>query len=116
MIKIVCNLTFLALLFSTASCSQFLTGRTFVSEMDRETDGLFVAGRDFESMPGDSGSAFRSRKEIEDRTPASRKVSERRNWDRSIDKELARREQRLSMQDYSLYRKRNNCFLCNLKI
>ena len=53
------------------SCAGLLQNRTFIDEMDRESDGLFVAGRDFDAVPGDSGSAYRSNDEIRMRTPAS---------------------------------------------
>lgn len=96
----------LLFLLSITSCAEFLQRRTFVDEMDKETDGFFVAGRDFEFTPGDSGEAYRSRKEIRDRTPASKRVMRRRLNDRSIEKELRRRENSLTPREFAAYQKR----------
>ena len=47
----------------------FMENRTFITEMEQESDGVFVAGRDFRTVPGDTGKAYRSREDIMMRTP-----------------------------------------------
>ena len=60
----------LSLLLST-SCSVFMPDRSFIEEMNRESDPFLVAGRDFPVVAGDSGEVHRSREEIQKRTPSS---------------------------------------------
>ena len=59
-----------SLLLST-SCSVFMPDRSFIEEMNRETDPYLVAGKDFPVVSGDTGETHRSREEIKKRTPAS---------------------------------------------
>ncbi|MDD0854850.1 hypothetical protein HBN50_17230 [Halobacteriovorax sp. GB3] len=94
-------LLFLATQF--VGCAELLAQRTFIDEMDRETDGLFVAGRDFNQVPGDSGQAFRTRNEINDRTPASIGEYESRERRNSLKLELRRKLRGLSQKDYQDY-------------
>ena len=78
------------------SCANVLEGRTFISAMDRESDGLFVAGRDFMPVAGDTGVSYRTKEEIGNRTP----YSEREGMDRyeyeSLQHELVQKEMRLT--------------------
>ncbi len=69
-------------------CSALLEERSFVDEMDRDSDGFFVAGRDFPVTSGDSGEAFRSRSEILKRTPASKRRKAIEDEKLSIENEL----------------------------
>ncbi len=52
------------------SCA-FVPNRSFVEEMEHESDGFFIPGQDFKIIAGDGGSAYRSTNEINKRTPAS---------------------------------------------
>ena len=106
MSKILGNMINLSILLSLISCSELLTRRTYVDEMERQSDGIFVAGRDFRQVPGDTGQAYRSRKEILQRTPASQKVMERREDERSLINELRRRENALTPRQLSTYQRR----------
>lgn len=100
------NTLLLSTLLLLTGCAELLNNnRSFVDQMDHETDGFFVAGRDFESVPGDNGKAYRSRSEIRTRTPASRKEQERNSHIKSIKVELARKEKSLSPKEYVKYRK-----------
>ena len=100
------NTLLLSTLLVFTGCAELLNNnRSFVDQMDHETDGFFVAGRDFESVPGDSGKEFRSKSEIGSRTPASRKERERFDHIKSIKSELARKERALSPKEYGKYRK-----------
>ncbi len=96
----------ITILLTCTSCAPLMMNRSFVDEMDRESEGFFAAGRDFETVPGDKGSAYRSREDIQRRTPASRMQREMREEGSSIQKELARKLNALSPQDYEQYRQR----------
>lgn len=52
-------------------CAGFSTGRQFVEEMDEQNESFFVANRDFRVAAGDSSDGFRSKEEIQQRTPMS---------------------------------------------
>lgn len=71
-----------------SGCAAFLEERSYVDEMDRDSDGFFVAGRDFAVTNGDSGEAFRSRDEIQKRTPASKRKKASEDEKLSIENEL----------------------------
>lgn len=81
----------LVLVFNTG-CSGFLPDRSFIEEMNRESDPAFQAGRDFPIVSGDTGEAFRSRSEIESRTPASERTRKLMKEKASIHEELAQKE------------------------
>lgn len=95
------TISYLGLFSLLASCGSLLEHRTFVGEMDRETDGMFVAGRDFRVVSGDSGRAYRTREEIRGRTPASFGAAE--IADSSLEKELAFKEKALTEPEYRDY-------------
>jgi hypothetical protein len=88
-----------------SGCAGMFENRSFITEMDRISDDLFVAGRDFETLPGDSGQAYRSRKEIDLRTPMNPKVRERLEYEKSIKSELALKERELTQSEYLLYKR-----------
>lgn len=91
-------------LLLVSGCAGLSTDRTFISEMDYETEGLFVPGRDFSVVPGDSGEAYRTREEIALRTPYSEREGESRMEQASISKELRSKERRLSAMGKQQYR------------
>jgi len=84
-----------------SSCAQM--SRSFVDEMERDSDSLFMAGRDFPIVSGDSGEAFRSREEINRRTPKSQREAGRLREIASIRSELADKESNLSASEYRDY-------------
>lgn len=81
------KLLILSFLFLISACAEFTSPRSFVDEMDRESDGFWVAGRDFQVVPGDNGSAYRSREEVRQRTPMNEKQK-----DRYMNREVVRRQ------------------------
>ncbi len=87
-----------------SGCAELLQNRSFVEEMDNQPDEMFVAGRDFPTVAGDSGSAYRSREEIGSRTPASEVEMAQRAEERSIYTELRDKEAALTPYQHSLYR------------
>lgn len=74
------------------SCSAFMPDRSFIEEMNRESDPYLVAGRDFKVVSGDSGEAYRSREEIQKRTPASERDRAKMKEEESIHMELEQKE------------------------
>ncbi len=82
-----------------------MTDRTFVDEMDRESDGIWVAGRDFQTVAGDSGEVYRSREEIRNRTPASHYEKTQTDLEKSIEIELNRKISALDENTYLKYQR-----------
>jgi len=81
----------------------FMENRTFITEMEQESDGVFVAGRDFRTVPGDTGKAYRSREDIMMRTPPTEMSREQRDEFKSQKSELAMKEEKLQGYDRELY-------------
>ncbi len=82
-----------------------LTGRSFLDEMDRESDGVWVAGRDFQTVAGDSGQVYRSSDEIRSRTPASQYEKAQTDLEKSIDAELRTKISALDEETYLKYQR-----------
>ena len=102
------NMTLLISMLS--GCAQLLENRSFIDEMDHETDPLFVPGQDFATVPGDSGNAYRTRNEIKRRTPATAFDSERDLASRSMRQELRQKEMNLNTRERALYREASPYF------
>lgn len=96
---------FLPLIFILGlnGCAELLTHRSFIDEMDRETDPLFVPGEDFHVLSGDSGEAYRTSREIMERTPVSGLSKQEILEERSLRKELRNAELALSPQEREHY-------------
>jgi len=94
----------LTILSMFTGCAEFMRNRSFVDEMENQDEDLFVANRDFPTVAGDSGMAYRSKEEISSRTPASEMEMSQRAEERSIYKELRDKESTLSPYQQSLYR------------
>lgn len=86
-----------------AGCSGISMNRSFISQMDRESDPLFVPGQDFRLTPGDTGKAYRGRREILRRTPMSIREGNQQD-DPSLYKELYDKESRLNQAEETRYR------------
>lgn len=76
----------------TTSCSSFLPDRSFIEEMNRESDPMLMAGKDFPVVSGDTGEAYRSREEVKKRTPASERSRKQNQEMISIKQELEQKE------------------------
>lgn len=96
-------LLILSMLSLFSGCAELLQRRSFIDEMDHQDDELFVAGRDFPTVAGDSGEAYRSQEEINERTPASEMEMAQRAEERSIHRELSIKESTLTPYQQSLY-------------
>jgi len=89
-----------ALFLAGSGCSSLFQRRTFIDQMDRQTDGLWIAGKDFRLTAGDSGRAYRSRQEILQRTPHSSFDIKKSKDTSSIRHELEKRLSKLNERDY----------------
>lgn len=76
----------------TTGCAGFLPDRSFIEEMNRESDPYFQAGKDFPVVSGDSGEAYRSREEVQKRTPASEHSRKKLKEQVSLKQELDQKE------------------------
>ncbi|MFZ4714685.1 MAG: hypothetical protein ACOYL6_13280 [Bacteriovoracaceae bacterium] len=89
-----------------SSCA-LMPDRTYSSQMGDDEDSEFmVPGEDFPIVAGDTGSAFRSRRQILKRTPATGSEREKYYQEVSLEDELERlvEEQSEEMKDhYRLY-------------
>jgi hypothetical protein len=65
------KLSLLTLLLTTTSCSQFLTHRDYLSEMENDDSSFFNPRKDFAVVGGDTGRDYETRSERKKRTPAS---------------------------------------------
>jgi hypothetical protein len=96
--------TFLfSILISVFTTSCAMIDRSFLEEMDRDSDSFFQAGRDFPVVGGDSGQAYRSREEIKLRTPASERTRKKQKEEQSLKSELFEKEQALSEIEMNEY-------------
>jgi hypothetical protein len=103
------NLSIILPLLVLTSCGSL--ERSFVDQMDRESDGLIVPGKDFPVMAGDSGEAYRSKEEIQQRTPASARSQSRSKNIASIRQELAGKEEALHTEEEVDQYRRDQRFL-----
>ena len=95
--NLLCKLLILALVILLSSCGSI--ERSFVDQMDRDSDGIIVPGKDFPVVGGDTGEAYRSKAEINMRTPASERGASRNKTNASIRHELATKEEALSTEE-----------------
>ena len=91
------------LLFTLTGCAGMLANRSFIDEMDRDTDSFWVAGEDFNVTAGDNGRAYRTREEIRDRTPQDGLTQEEIQHNALLAKELSRKINAMSDDEYTQY-------------
>lgn len=75
-----------------SSCALMLPDRSFIEQMERESDPFYNPGKDFPVVSGDDGEAFRSREEIAQRTPASARSGKLTKESASLREELQEKE------------------------
>lgn len=107
--KSITPFTMLMIALGLSSCANMMTSRTFIDEMEHES-GYWVPGQDFQMTAGDSGQAYRSHEEINQRTPASHYDRQNYEESESIRRELARRESMLNEREFMAYREAQNYF------
>lgn len=97
--------SFLALSFLISSCSQFHTGRSYLSEMQDEDQSYFNPHRDFPVMAGDNGEWGMTQKDFQNRVPASVEDQENRRGQSALVNELRGLEERQSEDALAFYEK-----------
>jgi hypothetical protein len=103
-------IVFIIVAFLGTGCADWVEKRSFIKEMEETKDGFFVPDRDFPVLSGDTGTRFRTKKEMTDRIPFShkkRRKLERRN---SLRRELRSKEKRLSERESRNYHRHQNYF------
>lgn len=93
----------IAIICLTQSCAMLFPSRSFQEEMDRESDGLWIPGQDFEVTAGDAGEVYRDRNEIMKRTPTTAYEAKMMKEEVALRSELSRHENRLSERQYKQY-------------
>lgn len=86
-----------------SSCSLMIPDRSYMEEMNRESDPFFMAGRDFPVVSGDSGNTYRSREEVKKRTPASEAEHVKEVERASIRRELEEKEADIPESELAQY-------------
>lgn len=89
------NLMMLSIVFVSSSCSMLLPDRSFIAEMERESDGFYNPGKDFPVVSGDTGAVGRSREEVKLRTPSSERAKKLNTEALSLSDELKQKEEAL---------------------
>lgn len=98
-------LLILALLFISVSCSQFRTGRSYLSEMESDDSRFFNPNADFPVVGGDSGRYWITERERSMRTPASAEEREEDMFETSLRHELRSLESSLGDSEVGIYEK-----------
>lgn len=101
-------LKFLLILLTVVSlngCALMLPDRSFIEQMERESDPFYAPGKDFPVVSGDEGEQFRSREEINARTPSSARSSRLTRESASLKDELRQKEEDLDVYDSEKYLK-----------
>ncbi len=98
----------IGLLLSVAACS-LAPQRTYLSEMEEDDASFFQPREDFPVVPGDTGRAWRTKKDWARRTPVSETTRLRQRENVSLEEDLARLEGEQSegaARHYQQYRAR----------
>lgn len=94
-----------AMLFSSVSCSQFLTGRSYLSEMEHNDGRFFSPREDFRVVSGDTGRDWETSEERNERTPTSEADQQNERSRRLLKQELRDLEGQQSDQSLAFYDK-----------
>lgn len=94
------KLLLILLMFSLTGCASLFQERTFIKEMDRQTEGAFIPHEDFQVVSGDERSGYRSREEIAARTPDGFREN---SFNDNLERELSVKEKLLTMEQYTEY-------------
>ncbi len=104
-------ITSFILLSSLISCTAFMPGRSYLSEMEQGEDGgFFTPNKDFPVMAGDNGRYWYTDSERKSRTPASEYEQRRDRESDSIRAERERLEASLPEEEQALYTSVQNRF------
>jgi hypothetical protein len=101
----------LTIIFFISSCSLF--ERSHYQVMEENKADFFVADRDFPMVSGDTGQAYRTKKQVWNRTPGSVKFRKKEMQNILIMQELSKLERMQSDESYKHYREYKNDFTSN---
>lgn len=104
----------IVLAFSTlalSGCALMLPDRSFIEQMERESDPFYSPGKDFPVVSGDEGEMSRSREEIGLRTPASARTTRLTKESLSLREELQEKEAELDEYESEKYLKNRKYLL-----
>ena len=90
---------------SLSSCALMLPDRSFIEEMERQNDPFYDPGKDFPVVSGDEGSPYRSRDDINKRTPSSARSIKLNRESASLKDELQDKEEGLDDYEREKYLK-----------
>jgi hypothetical protein len=89
------------------SCAGLFPHRSYIEIMEDEQVDFFQPHDDFKVIPGDTGKAYRTNREIMRRTPATEAFAKERNFHKSLEHELRYHESlqnRTALKQYYMYR------------
>lgn len=98
------------LLTLPVGCAQFHTGRSFLTEMERDDSTFFEPRNDFPVVAGDTGRDWRTDKEMRARTPAGMQDIEESRTSRYLKSELRSLESNQSEEALEFYDKHKHQF------
>jgi hypothetical protein len=98
------------LLFGLAACSQFQTGRSYLSEMEYDDSPYYRPAVDFPVLAGDTGSMGRRLEDYEPATPLSKDAAYARKRESSLEGELLRLESVQSEEELDFYQSQKKYF------
>ncbi|MBF0362242.1 MAG: hypothetical protein HQK49_14595 [Oligoflexia bacterium] len=101
--KICLFVIFSSLLIFISGCGLFLPDRSYIDEMEKNSEGYFVPGEDFPVVVGDQGTSGRDRKSVMERTPLSQKEQRNKMLEDTLKEELTALEDGLPEQEYNHY-------------
>ena len=104
------NLVFLILIMGLTSCSQFMTHRDYVAEMERDDSSFFNPRVDFPVVAGDTGRDWESTSDRKNRTPASVDEIQDNKSRRYLTQELRKLEGQQSDNALEQYEKNKHHF------
>ena len=104
------NLVFLILIMGLTSCSQFMTHRDYVAEMERDDSSFFNPRVDFPVVAGDTGRDWESTSDRKNRTPASVDEIQDNKSRRFLTQELRKLEGQQSDNALEQYEKNKHQF------
>lgn len=99
------RLFFSLLLLFPMGCSQFQTGRSFLTEMEHEDFSFYHPHDDFPVVSGDTGRDYMTEKERRSRTPASQSDLQETQASRALRSELKGLESGQSEENLEFYEK-----------
>ncbi len=97
------NISLFSMLLTMVSCSQFLTHRDYLSEMEHDDSSFYNPEQDFPVVAGDTGQMYETSANRRARTPASAREAEQNSSQKFLNAELRTLEGKLSETSRETY-------------